>query len=264
MDDAKPKPTEPGRGPSPARTPFGDEAHEPQRQRTIDALCEAFANDELEVEEFERRVATAHRATSAEELRSLLSGLPSANLPAPVSKKGQARKTPAAAPVPVAAPEDAKAPAPYMGEVREWSLSVGVMGGMSRVGSWVPARRNVAIGVMGGCEIDLREAPMPPGVTEIFCVAFWGGVEIIAPPWVHVDVSGVGIMGGFEHDQSTRSSPPPGAPTVRISGIALMGGVSVVVRYPGESAKDARRRIKEERKSKRLGRGADHKLDEDE
>ena len=256
MSDARSKPREGG--------PFGDEAHAPERQRTIDALCEAFANDELEVEEFERRVATAHRATSAEELRSLLNGLPSATLPVPVSKKGQPRAAPPPLPAPIDAPEEARAPVPYAGDVREWSLSVGIMGGMSRVGRWVPARRNIAIGVMGGCEIDLREALLPPGVTEVFCVGFWGGVEVIAPPWVDVDVSGVGIMGGFEHDQSTRSNPPAGAPTVRISGVALMGGVSVVVRYPGESAKEARRRIKEERKSKRLPRGAAPKPDEDE
>lgn len=47
--------------------------------------------------------------------------------------------------------------------------------------------------------------------------------------------------------------PGPAAPTVRISGFALMGGVEVLVRYPGETSRDARRRMKEERK--RLQRG---------
>ena len=32
------------------------------RQQAIDALCEHFANDVLSVEEFERRVDSAHKA----------------------------------------------------------------------------------------------------------------------------------------------------------------------------------------------------------
>jgi hypothetical protein len=226
--------------------PTGDEAHAPERQRTIDALCEAFANDELEVEEFERRVEAAHRASSSEELRRLLGGLPSASVPAPVPKKGQTPQAAAAAEA---------APAPYLGEVQEWSFSFGLMGGTSKSGYWVPARKNIAIGVMGGCELDLREAQLAPGVTEIIVVAFWGGVEIVVPPWLHVETSGVGIMGGFDHHQDARPTFEPGGPVLRISGLALMGGVEVAVRYPGESARDARRRLKEERKTKRLPGG---------
>jgi hypothetical protein len=249
VDETKPKPPARPLGPGGApAAPGAGEAHTPERQRTIDVLCEAFANDELEVEEFERRVEAAHRATSSEELRRLLAGLPSATVPAPLPKKG----SPAAKPAGGVAPAPAPVSAPYLGEVREWSLSVGILGGMSRTGNWIPARRNVAIGVMGGCEIDLREAQLPPGVTEIFVVAFWGGVEVVVSPWVHVEVSGIGIMGGFEHSQDTASAAPPGAPVVRISGVAMMGGAEVSVRYPGESSKEARRRVKEERRVKRL------------
>lgn len=253
MDETTPKP--PGRPVPPGgppRGPFAEEAHAPERQRTIDVLCEAFANDELEVEEFERRVEAAHRASSSEELRYLLTGLPSASVPAPVPKKGRSSQT-----VPAAgtSPSPANVPAPYMGEVREWSVSVGVMGGNSQSGYWVPARKNVVIGVLGGCEMDLREAQLAPGVTEIIVVAFMGGVEVVVPPWLQVEVSGIGIMGGFEHNQSTPPLPTPGGPIVRISGLAMMGGASVSVRYPGESASDARRRVKEERKAKKLTRG---------
>jgi hypothetical protein len=105
---------------------------------------------------------------------------------------------------------------------------------------------------MGGCEMDLREAQLAPGVTEIMVVAFMGGVEIVVPPWLQVEVSGIGIMGGFDHKQSAPPAHGPGAPVVRISGLAMMGGASVSVRYPGESASDARRRVKQERKAKRL------------
>ena len=53
------------------------------RQGTIDALCEHFANDVLELDEFERRIDQANRVESAEELRSLLSDLPTAGAVVP-------------------------------------------------------------------------------------------------------------------------------------------------------------------------------------
>ena len=48
---------------------------------------------------------------------------------------------------------------------------------MSRKGHWVPARHNVAIGVMGGCELDFREAVFPPGVTEVHASADAPGLD---------------------------------------------------------------------------------------
>jgi hypothetical protein len=261
VDEGDRKPAGSPGGPPPVPRPGpGDEAHAAARQRTIDALCEAFANDELEVEEFERRVESAHRAATADDLRRLLAGLPSASVPAAVPRKGQAKRPlPAQAP----APDPTQVPELYQGEVREWSLSLGLMGGMSRTGYWVPARKNVVIGMMGGCDIDLRDAQLPAGVTEIICVAFWGGVEVIVPPWLQVEVSGIGIMGGFDHNQKTRPTPVPGGPVLRVSGLALMGGVGVTVRYPGESAGDARRRLKEEKKDRRLSRGRSQDLDDE-
>jgi hypothetical protein len=209
------------------------------RQRTIDSLCEAFANDELEVEEFERRVAAAHRAATAQELRRLLDDLPSGRLPA----------KPGDPPAPASAAEYVGVRR-HAGDVREWAFTVGIMGGMSRQGYWVPAAHNVAIGVMGGCSLDFREAAFPPGETELHVLAFWGGIEIIVPPWLRVEVSGIGLMGGFDHTQNAAPPADPNAPVLRISGVAIMGGVGIETRLPGESAKDARRRVKEGKKLK--------------
>jgi len=217
----------------------------PERQRTIEVLCEAFANDELGVEEFERRVETAHRSSSPEELRALLSGLPSGHaLTTEATGARPATRATAAAP----APHQTGTPAP-------WALSGGILGGASRRGAWQPARRNLAVAVMGGCTLDFREALLGPGVTEVHAVAFWGGVEIIVPPWVRVETSGVGIMGGFDYQHDTEVVPPPDAPLLKISGVAIMAGVEVKARLPGESAREARKRIKEERRARRLTSG---------
>ncbi len=205
------------------------------RQATIDALCEHFANDVMGVEEFERRVDGAHKATSTQELKELLRDLPGGDLPAVAG----AETLPAhARHYTVTTPE----------HVKERSFSVAVLGGFGRSGRWSPARTNYAVAVMGGAEIDFREAVMPPGVTEIRIFTMWGGVEVVVPPGMNVESHGIGIMGGFEHAPDRPADPA--APTLRITGLAVMGGVDIAVREAGESARDARRRRRQERRDR--------------
>lgn len=214
------------------------------RERTIDTLCEHFANDVLEVEEFERRVEAAHRASSTADLDALLRDLPGGNLPAerassPAQEQGRRFRVTSAA------------------QVKERQFVVAVMGGASRKGKWAPARRNYALAVMGGTELDFREAVLGPGVTDVQVFAMWGGVEIIVPPGLRVESHGLALLGGFEHVEDVRDGPDdPDAPLLRITGAALMGGVDITFRHPGESARDARRRRRGERKRRRrLGSG---------
>jgi hypothetical protein len=68
---------------------------------------------------------------------------------------------------------------------------------------------------------------------------------------MNVETRGIALMGGFDHTAEGADVPDMDAPTLRISGLALMGGVNVTVRYPGESASDARRRRKEDRREMR-------------
>jgi hypothetical protein len=65
------------------------------------------------------------------------------------------------------------------------------------------------------------------------------------PPGLNVETGGIAIMGGFEH-MGSGEAPPPDVATLRINGLAVMGGVDIQVRLPGESSKDARARRKEE------------------
>lgn len=214
-----------------------------RRQVTIDALCEHFANDRMAVEEFERRVELAHRAEGVEELDSLLRDLPGGQVPA---ETGERRRQP---------PADRRFRVTSAAHTKEREIVVAIMGGASRRGRWTPARRNFGLAVMGGTELDFREAVLAPGVTEVHVLAVWGGVEIIVPPGMRVESHGMGILGGFEHFEE-RPADDFDAPTLRITGFALMGGVEITQRYPGESAREARRRRRlEGRERARLGRG---------
>ena len=207
------------------------------RQVTIDALCEHFANDAMSVEDFEARVDVAHRATSVDELRTLLSDLPSGDLPA----------VPGGAATPGPFGRNPVAPREH---VKETGYAIAILGGTRRTGRWTPARITHTISIMGGAELDFREAALPAGVTELKIYALMGGVEVIVPPGLNVESHGIGILGGFDH-AGDELHADPGAPTLRVSGLAMMGGVDIKVRHPGESARDARRRRRQERRDRR-------------
>jgi hypothetical protein len=204
-----------------------------QRDRTITRLCEAFAQDRLEMAEFESRLDRAHRAVSPAEL-DVLTG----DLPAPAAAGGTA-PTPARDAL-------ARGGRAVREAVRDSRTFIAFMGGVERRGNWVPARRNVVIAIMGGAELDFREVDFPPGETEVFIFTMMGGVDIVVPPDLVVDASGLAIMGGFAHASPARRSNAD-APVLRITGFCFMGGVDISVRHAGESPKDARIRAREDR-----------------
>jgi len=208
------------------------------RQVTIDALCEHFANDIMSVEEFERRIDAAHAAQNADELKDLLRDMPGGDLPA-VSQ-------PAAVPAP-----QSQYTVTSTANVKENGFIVAVFGGSVRRGRWSPARNIYAISAMGGVELDFRDAAMGPGVTDLKIFTVFGGVQVVVPPGLNVESQGIGVMGGFEHSGDNVFAPDPHAPTLRITGVACMGGVEITVRHPGETSGDARRRRKLERKEQR-------------
>ncbi len=191
-----------------------------KRESTVSRLCDHFAHDHIDADELEKLIDQAHGATALIQLDSLLEGLP-ALTESIVPVRSEAVVT------------------------RDSQTVLAVMGGAERTGGWISSRKLSVFALMGGAVLDFRETPMPEGITELEIFALMGGVEIIVPPGLRVASDGFGIMGGFVHTGDP-TSPTPGAdaPLLRVTGIALMGGVEVIERRPGESAKDASRRIK--------------------
>jgi len=226
-------------------TESGTEGLGTTRQQAIDALCEHFANDALSVEEFERRLDRAHRAESIDEIRTLLVDLPSGVLPVRSEDTTFSAMDRVQASVPAS-------------RVRERAFMVAALGGVERKGRWIPARQNYAVAVMGGVVLDFREALLPPGETEVWIFTAMGGAEIVVPPGLTVESNGVAILGGFEHREDAGMSPDPDAPVLRIHGLAIMGGVEVSIRYPGETPREAKRRHRgAKRRQKRLRDGSE-------
>jgi hypothetical protein len=94
---------------------------------------------------------------------------------------------------------------------------------------------------MGGGTFDFREVELPPGVTELQLICVMGGAEVIVPPGMHVETSGFAIMGGFaDYRDSTAGERKADEPLLRITGFALMGGVDLKTREPGEGRRRRR------------------------
>jgi hypothetical protein len=199
-----------------------------RREQVIAALTEHFTRDVLDVDEFDRRIDLAHQARTLAELEELVVDL--APLPA---------STTALAPLP---PEDALATWP---EKKRWTA---IMGGFEKKGRWTVPRKMRAVCFWGGGTLDFREAQFAPGITELHVTTIMGGLEIIVPPWLGVETDATAIMGGFEELERGHGAPDPGRALLRITGLAIMGGVEIETRLPGETRRAARKRIKKERK----------------
>jgi len=107
-----------------------------------------------------------------------------------------------------------------------------VLSGMKRTSAAERFRGGEITAFMGGAQIDLRQATIPPGeeaALDIFIVM--GGCEIFVPPSWNVVTPLVPIMGGID---DKRLPPLPGsaesgrpAPRLVLRGLIMMGGIEI-------------------------------------
>ncbi len=216
------------------------------RERVIAVLSDAFARDAMDVDEFERRVTVAHTSAALEQIEALVADVPA----------------PAATAAPIAPATVALVPAGE-GQDAPPQTVFAVFGGVDRRGAWTVPRNFRVIAMMGGANLDLREARFPRGVVDLEVKAIFGGVQILVPPGLAVEVNGSAIMGGFQNVNRSPPTPDPDAPLLRVRGLAIMGGVDISMRLPGESDRDAARRLRKaarhERKALRRERKAERR-----
>jgi len=209
-----------------------------RREQVIEVLSDNFANDVLDMDQFEERVGMAHRADSLAALDALVD-----DLEAP-EDGDDAEASEAMVPEPTGDQALTLARA-------EKKRLLAIFGGVDRKGSWrVPEKLRV-VAVMGGASLDFREVRLPPGPTELHVTAVMGGVDILVPPTLAVEAEGSAILGGFEGVDRAPSSPDPDAPLLRITGVAVMGGVDIQTRLPGEGGLAAWRRRRREQRALR-------------
>jgi hypothetical protein len=199
-------------------------ASDADRERVAEKLREAAGDGRLTMDELDERLDAVYAAKTYAELEPITDDLPaggSGYAPAPsASTAGAVRQ--------------------YGGDATSHS-AVAIMGGFSRKGDWVVPKTFSAFMLMGGGEIDMRDARFSESEVSIHVVAIMGGCEITVPEDATVHVTGVGIMGAFDH--SVAGSGRAGGPVINVSGVAVMGGVEVKRRAPRVPKKDKRDKL---------------------
>jgi len=111
-----------------------------------------------------------------------------------------------------------------------------VMGGGERVVRGSDFEGGEVTAIMGGFEIDLRQAGMAGDTAEIEIFTLWGGVDLKVPEDWNVVLDAVPILGGISNTArnggsgSGSGSGSPGASgrkTLLVRGTVIMGGIEI-------------------------------------
>jgi hypothetical protein len=176
-------------------------ASDAEREATVVRLREAAAEGRLTVEELSERIDAAYAATTAAELEPLTADLPAATRPA-MTVEGGGRGT---------------------------SFILGILGSGDRRGRWRVAERVTVVNVLGGADLDLREATLAAPEIHIRVISVCGGSDIVVPEGVHVELSSFAFLGG-DQLKLEGPEPPPGAPVVHVRTVSILGGTDVKTR----------------------------------
>lgn len=197
------------------------------RHRVAEVLREAAGAGRLDFEELDERLGATWSAKVYADLVPIVADLPegAGNLPTRPAT-GSAVSAASSAPRPPAADPTSS---------RRSTSAVAIMSGSVRKGVWEVGPQFTAFALMGGVEIDLREAVFTTPEVVIMANAVMGGVEITVNAGTRVIEEGIGIMGGYAVTDKVPAQLTENSPTVRVKGVALMGGVEITRRQmPGE------------------------------
>ena len=193
------------------------------REEKISELSTYFANDDLSLEELERRIERVYKAASMSELATITADLRSASPPAAMSRADSARlySRPQGQP-----PALSSASAP--------SRMLSIMSSTRRVGRWAVPRKLELVGFMADTKMDLTHASLPTGTIEIDLRLVMTSFKLVVPPGVSVVSEAHSILSNIRSRANEMPLPgrrsPQDLPVIRLTGVAFMSDVKIVVR----------------------------------
>ena len=179
----------------PSRAPSA-QASADDRIQVAQLLSEAASNGRLTLAQYEARLSKTYAANTYDQLQRLTYDLPEAM----EFRRGKSRPAPS-------------------------TMLLAILSGFDRSGRWYVPGRMTTFTLFGGGVVDLRYADFTSSDVDIHVYSILGGQTILLPPEVNVDIKGRGVIGGF--DTTVEGTGAPGAPTVRITGFSLLGGVGI-------------------------------------
>ncbi len=173
-------------------------ASDTDRIQIAQLLAYAAEQGRLEMKDYEDRLTRAYAATTYQELDQLREDL----LGSPVNPRRGGKVNPAPS-----------------------TLLLALLSGFERRGRWNVPKKLTTFTLWGSGVLDLRYADFTSTEVEIHAYSVMGLQTILLPPEVNVEIKGHGVMGGFDHEVLGQGTP--GAPTVKIGGFSLWGGVGI-------------------------------------
>lgn len=182
----------------------GLRASDADRDSAASVISHALAEGRLTAEEHADRLDAIYAAKTHADLVPLLADLPAAG----------------------AAPLATHTTSPPAMSRRSGRI-IAILSGATRKGAWHADPVINVVTVLGGAELDFREAILPGKEVVLRAVSVLGGVELTVPPEMRVIDNGVAILGGREIAGQSAESAGVDAPVLRIEGFCLLGGVEV-------------------------------------
>jgi cell wall-active antibiotic response 4TMS protein YvqF/uncharacterized protein DUF1707 len=199
------------------------------REQKINELSVHFANDDLSLEDLERRIEQVYKAASVVELESITADLRRAAAPAPSASPAQLPR--------LRGTGTAVAPR----EMHQGTRLLALMSSTRRVGRWVVPPNMDIVAIMSDTKLDLTHAVLPAGLVDFEIRAVMASLKVIVPPGVRVltDIHSVMANVRSRADEFDADVPPsPSAPVIRLTGYAVMADVNIVVRRREEPILD--------------------------
>lgn len=198
------------------------------REQKIEELSNHFANDDLSLDDLEKRIELVYKAASIAELEAITADLrpapPLADSRTPARSKNK---------LPVVEPMSPVAATTVDYEVPKSRL-LAVMSSTRRVGRWAVPRDLGMFALMSDNRLDLTQAALPVGgVVNIEITAIMASVKIIVSPGMRVINEIHSFMADVKSEAdelATDGVTRPTTPVIRLVGTAIMTDVKVKVR----------------------------------
>jgi hypothetical protein len=193
---------------------------EKDQARTL--LGDGYARDLITQAELDRRLEALEHATAVAEVQSLTEDL-----------RGH---------------ETALAPAHGGRGLAPAPQRIGaVLSSIERKGAFSLRERTDVRVVLGSATLDLRQAELSAGETELRVNVKLGSLDLVVPPGWRIDNQATAFLSAIDEDESARPALP-GQRVVRIVGRVVLGALTIHERLPGEGAMAARTRRRNEQK----------------
>ena len=194
---------QPSGGTDPTRLRISDS----ERHQVAEILREAAGEGRLDIDELDQRLEATYAARTYADLVPITLDLPAHPHQRPAARPRRRRRR------------------VVPGPAHESHFAI--LSGLSRKGVWVVPQQMTILALMGGAELDLRQAKFAAPEVVITINAFMGGAQVIVDPPPGCRWRAPGSWAATPARPDCRRHLDESSPVVRIKGFAIWGGVSV-------------------------------------